>query len=229
MTYPPQQPGPYGPQQPYGQQPQGPYGPNTPWSGQQPGFPMGPPPPKRKAGLIASLIIVAILVVGGGGVGLYFLLSNDKKESSANGGAGDDDKSDDPRAAADAYVKALEKAINTKDLADVDLKPLKPLTCKDDFTQLEDELESAQDDAQTASPEPRPKIDVSIDNFKADKKGATFTLVREADGDSDEREMDVLKESDSWRVCGLYRDDDSGGGGGGPTTSRPIPNPIPTT
>lgn len=97
MTYPPQQPGPYGsgpygqPAGGYGQQPDG-YGqqPNQPGYGQQqpgystppggfgqpgyggpPGF-GGPPPKKTRTGLIIGLV-VALVVILGGGAGAYFV------------------------------------------------------------------------------------------------------------------------------------------------------------
>ncbi|MDQ3406231.1 MAG: hypothetical protein M3548_23025 [Actinomycetota bacterium] len=96
MTYPPQQPGPYGqqPQQPggYGQQP-------DPWAQPQPqpttqyqglgGFPGaggGPPPPPKKSnvGQIVAIVLIALLLLGGAGVGVYFL--NKDGEPSATGG-----------------------------------------------------------------------------------------------------------------------------------------------
>jgi hypothetical protein len=101
MTYPPQQPGPYG-QDPYGQQPpQGPYGQQPDQFGGQPayqgfggypgpdgGFPGGQPPqpPKpRNTGKIVAIVAIAVLVLGGGGVGAYFLLKDDKSPSGASG------------------------------------------------------------------------------------------------------------------------------------------------
>lgn len=234
MTYPPQPPGP--PQPPYGQQPPGPYGPNTPWSGQQPGYPVGPPPPKPKTGLITSLIIVAILVVGGGGVGAYFLLSNDDKESNSEGGNGGEGGDEgDPRSAADSYVKALQTAINTE-IEDVDLKPMKSFTCSEDYGKLEDQVEQAQEYAETATNPPSrdedDKITLGIKDFKGDDKGATFTLTQKQDGDEGpERELAVAEENGDWRVCGLFEEPDEETDDNGPSTSadQEIPNPIPTT
>ncbi|SDK11567.1 hypothetical protein SAMN04488074_104283 [Lentzea albidocapillata subsp. violacea] len=103
MTYPPQQPGPYGqqpPQQPgYGQQPQPGYGQQPGQYGQQPppgygqqpgqygqqpfGQPYGqpggfggPPPKKSNTGLIIG-VVVGVLVLVGGGITAAVLLSGD--------------------------------------------------------------------------------------------------------------------------------------------------------
>ncbi|GLZ37314.1 hypothetical protein [Actinokineospora sp. NBRC 105648] len=97
MTYPPQQPGPYGqqPQQPggYGNQPPGPYGQQPDPYAQQPpyqgpgGFPGGPggEPPKRNTGKIVAIVAIAVLVLGGAGVGVYFLT---KDKGGSNTGSG---------------------------------------------------------------------------------------------------------------------------------------------
>ncbi|GAA2983511.1 hypothetical protein [Actinokineospora diospyrosa] len=100
MTYPPQQPGPYGqqPQQPggYGNQPPqpGPYGPPTSQFPQQGGyqglggFPGGggQPPKPSNTGKIVAIVIIAVLVLGGAGVGVYFL-TKDGKSGAGGGGA----------------------------------------------------------------------------------------------------------------------------------------------
>ncbi|HEV2783387.1 MAG TPA: hypothetical protein VGX25_28725 [Actinophytocola sp.] len=89
MTYPPQQPGPYG-QEPHGQQP-GPYGqdPTAQYGQQPPGYggypggPGGPPPPKKtNAGVIAAVVAGAVLVLGGAGTGIYFLTKGDDTPSN---------------------------------------------------------------------------------------------------------------------------------------------------
>ncbi|SDC11042.1 hypothetical protein [Actinokineospora iranica] len=102
MTYPPQQPGPYG-QQPqpggYGNQPGNPpqpggYGPPQPDGfAQQPayqgfgGYPGGGEPPRKNnnTGKIVAIVAIAVLVLGGAGVGVYFLTkdSGDKPAASA--------------------------------------------------------------------------------------------------------------------------------------------------
>jgi hypothetical protein len=99
MTYPPQQPGPYG-QDPYGQQ-QPP--PQTPPYGGQSSFPgqssyqglgsYGPPPPppkKRNTGMIVAIVLIVLLVLGGGGVAVYVLTKGDDKNNEADGGKSGD-------------------------------------------------------------------------------------------------------------------------------------------
>jgi hypothetical protein len=253
MTYPPQQPGPYGPQdpygrqnphgqqppgQPYGQQPPGqpPYGQQQPYGqpqygapqwGQQPGFPPGPPPRKSRTGLITVLVIVAVLVVGGGGVAAFLLLKDDGGGGGGTAGGGDDT----PRATADAFTQALGVAISTP-VEDVDLTPLKPLTCADDYQQLSDELAGARGEGNSEPPE---KATFTVTNFTESGDGATFDMTqKQGDLEPEPRKMEVTKEDGRWVACGLYRGDDeqeepssppsSGGGGGGS-----IPNPIPKT
>jgi hypothetical protein len=96
MTYPPQQPDPYGSQQPpdpYGQRPS-PYSGQPPQSDpfrQQSGYqglgtyptgPSEPPPPKKSnTGTIIAIVLVALLVLGGGGTAVYFLTK--KKDDSS--------------------------------------------------------------------------------------------------------------------------------------------------
>lgn len=252
MTYPPQPPGPYGPQPPYNQGPypnqgpyqqQGPYPqqPNVPpWvGGPQGGFPMGPPPPKRRKGLIATLIIVAILVVGGGGVGAYLLLTReDDPEPAAGGGNGGDG---DVRTVAETFVREFETALNTERIEDVDIGPLEPVTCGEDYTQMRDELEDARDFAETNSPAQgeRAQVELELTDFTSDADGGAFTMTQSTDGEEGPtREMTVAKEDDDWQVCGLYDEqdptDEPTDDPGDETaderpTSRPVPNPIPTT
>lgn len=243
MTYPPQQPGPYGPQDPYGQQQpygQQPYGQQPqygapqqygePQWGQQPGYPVGPPPKKSRTGLIVTLIIVAVLVVGGGGVAAYLLLK-DKGDGTA-------------RAAADSYTKELGTQLS-KPFESVDLTALKPLTCADDFQQLTKELDNAREiqESATQSPDSR-TITFSISEFKETSDGATFKMTPKHNSETEDTlNMRVVKESDKWVVCGLYDNepqeqsppesrpssgsDDGGDDDGGIDTS--IPNPIPKT
>jgi len=256
MTYPPQQPGPYGPQDPYGQQqpygqqpqqPQQPYGQQpygqgqqpygqpqqygAPQWGQQPGYPVGPPPKKSRTGLITTLVIVAVLVIGGGGVAAFLLLKKD-----GGGGSG----SETPRATADTFTRELGSALSSK-IKNVDLSPLKALTCADDYKQLSGDLKAAQSGS-TAPSGDGEKTTFTISNYKDTSGGATFDMTPKRGSDeADPLNMKVLKESDHWVVCGLYSGDsgddspsgsetapdESGGGGGGNGGS--IPNPIPKT
>jgi hypothetical protein len=237
MTYPPQQPGPYGPQDPYGQQ--NPYGQQQPqqygqqpqyggqW-GQQPGFPAAPPP-KKKTGLIVTLVIVFLLVAGGGFAAWWFLIKDD---GGAGGGGGGDDS---PRAAADAYVKELGAAVS-KSPADATLDKVKPLMCAEDFKALDKELQDAkkEDDAS----EKPDATTFTVANFEEEGEGATFDMTQKrGDNERDPLKMDVKKEDGNFVVCGLSNP--SGGSGSGDGTSGnsepssggggngSIPNPIP--
>ncbi|ONI84255.1 hypothetical protein ALI144C_16475 [Actinosynnema sp. ALI-1.44] len=117
MTYPPQQPGPYGGQpDPYGQQPgwQDGYNQQQPAWGQQPnygGFPGGQPPRKSKTGLIIGLVVAGVLVVGGGVTAIILLTGGDDSKSTpaaqtTQAGGGDDAGS--PQAVVDRVIKAVD-------------------------------------------------------------------------------------------------------------------------
>ncbi len=237
MTYPPQQPGPYGQQDPYGQQ--NPYG-QQPQYGQQPygqqpygqqpqyGAPQwgqpdfAAPPPKKKTGLIVTLVIVALLVAGGGFAAWYFLIKDD-------GGTGGGDS---PRATADAYVKELGAAVS-KAPADVSLDKVKPLMCAKDYQELDKELQKAkkEDDA-SETPEP---TTFAVTNFKEEGEGATFEMTQKrGDDERDPLKLDVKKEDGNWVVCGLTNQsgssegtDGTSGGDAPPPANDSIPNPIP--
>jgi hypothetical protein len=93
MTYPPQQPGPYG-QDPYGQhqppQQTPPYGGQSSYQGLGSYGPPPPPPPKkRNTGMIVAIVLIVLLVVGGGGVAIFYLTKGDDKNNAA-----DDNKTD---------------------------------------------------------------------------------------------------------------------------------------
>jgi hypothetical protein len=86
MTYPPQQPGPYG-QDPYGQQqpPQTPpYGGQSSYQGLGSYGPPPPPPKKSNTGMIVAIVLIVLLVLGGGGVAFWVLNKDDNKNTSAD-------------------------------------------------------------------------------------------------------------------------------------------------
>jgi hypothetical protein len=193
---------------------------------------MGPPPKKSRTGLITTLVIVAVLVVGGGGVAAFLLLRNDNNAS---------DSADNARATADAFVKELGNQLS-KPVENVNLAPLQPLTCSNDYKKLNDELDEARDDrsSTTKSPDAK-KVTFGISEFKESGGGATFKMTPKPAGESaeDPINMKVIKESGRFKACGLYDQPSSGGGresepAGPPTKdggddNESIPNPIPTT
>ena len=243
MTYPPQQPGPYGPQDPhggqnpYGQQNpygrQNPYGQQPQWGapqwGQQPGYgyPPGPPPKKSRTGLVTTLVIVAVLLVGGGAVAAFLLL----KDNAGGGG----DPGGSPRAAADAFAEKLGAAVSSKP-EDASLDAVKPLMCASDYKELNDELQDAKkDDDAGEQPE---KTTFAVTNFKEEGEGATFDMTQKrGDDERDPLAMEVTKENGDWVVCGLYdgqqdQQEDSpaasaSSGDDDPPADQSIPNPIP--
>jgi hypothetical protein len=133
MTYPPQQPGPYGQPDPYGQQPgwqQGGYGQpqqqpawgqqQPDWGQQQPGYggypggPGGMPPQKSKNGLIIGLAIAGVLVVGGG-ITTVLLLTQDGDDKGSTPVAQTTDAPKGDNATAQGVVDQVIKAVDNKD------------------------------------------------------------------------------------------------------------------
>lgn len=236
MTYPPQQPGPYGQQDPYGQQ--NPYGQQPqqygqqpqfggPQWGQQPGYPAAPPP-KKKTGLIVTIVLLVLVLAGGGFAAWWFLIKEDNGGGGGGGGA-------DPRAAADAYVKELGAAVSNSP-ADASLDKVKPLMCAEDYKALDKELQEAKKD-EDANEKPDPTT-FTVTNFEEEGEGATFEMTQKrGDRERDPLKMDVKKEDGNFVVCGLSNP--SRGSGGGEETSGnsepssggggngSIPNPIP--
>lgn len=128
MTYPPQNPGPYG-TNPYGeQQPQQPPG---GWQQQQPGgwqqqpqqqpgygygqqptqgFGGYPPQPPKRTGLIVGLVVAGVLVVGGGATAIVLLSNSSSSDSGSSAGP-----SDTPKDSPDDLVNKVITAVEAKD------------------------------------------------------------------------------------------------------------------
>ncbi|OLF12252.1 hypothetical protein BLA60_09695 [Actinophytocola xinjiangensis] len=246
MTYPPQQPGPYGQQNPWGQQPQGQFPPQQqppsqapPWlSGDPGGFPSFEPDPKKsRGGLIAVIIVVVLLVLGGGGVAVWLLMDKDKKDDTGGGGGGN--TGDDARTVAENYVGELQVTLNTK-LADIDLSTMEGLTCAEDFERMEKEIGDFQDSGE-ADGAPG-DIKLVMKDFESTEEKGSFTMALTIGGsDGPDQKMTMGKEDGAWKVCGLYSSgsseepssteepsEPSEPSGEAPNTGAP-PNPIPTS
>jgi hypothetical protein len=190
---------------------------------------VGPPPKKSRTGLIVTLVIVAVLVVGGGGVAAFLLLKDDNSNSAGGGGT--------PREAADAFVAELGTQLS-KPVGEVDLGPLRSLTCGSDYNELNNDLSDAREKQSSATKKPdAKKVSFAISNFKESGDGASFDMTPKADGDAEgPLSMTVVKENTSWVVCGLYKKNQEEAPGSSPSSgedapsiSESIPNPIPKT
>lgn len=214
MTYPPQQPDPYGPQGPYGQQP-------DPFAGQSAyqglgGYPGGGEPPAPKnTGKIVAIVTIAVLVLGGGGAAAYFLTKGDEKPSSAAPTSsetkpepsGTDEPSEtkstkpgagntpatSPEDIVAAYITAYEK----KDFSTVTAEACEPYKNKygTDTSSLEDKL-SKYEVKGTAKGEPEVKgsvataeIDLVLTPETGEPKPAHIRIK-------------IVKEDGVWRFCG---------------------------
>jgi hypothetical protein len=249
MTYPPQQPGPYGQQNPWGQPPPGQFPPQQqppsqapPWAAGGGGYPgFDQQPQKSKGPKIALVVILVLLVLGGGGFGAWMLLNKDDDTNNTGGGG---DGGDGARAAAETYVEELQTAINTK-LEDIDLSALEPVTCADEFKLMEKQIGAAQQDGDPADGDAG-TVEIGLKDFTSSGEKASFLLTQTVEGKkAPDHEMSVAKEDGDWKVCGLYEFDSSGQEDPSedvptdapteePTDEPPasdgqVPNPIPTT
>ncbi|MGQ0839030.1 hypothetical protein [Actinokineospora sp.] len=223
MTYPPQQPGPYG-QDPYGQQQPG-YGQQPDPFAQQPAYqgfggypgPGGPPqPPKRdNTGKIVAIVLIALLVLGGAGVGVYFLTKGDDKPTTAAPGgstkntpSGSETQSPDdtstksttePPANDDGpqqVVEAYVDAYETKSFSSVTTAACDAYKKKygTDTSDLEGKL-AEFDIIATAKGSPE---------VKGSTATAQIDLKLSKDGQSKDAsiKIKIVKESGAWKFCG---------------------------
>jgi hypothetical protein len=199
MTHPPQQPGPYGQQGPWGQPPQPPVPSQAPpWlTNDVTGFPSFEPDPREsRGGRVAALVIVGLLVLGGGGFGVWLLMSRD----SQGAGSGDSEA----RTVAERYVRDMERTVNTP-IPDIDVAPLEPVTCAEDFEQIKQEIDDLKKYAGEAASRATPKVEISMTDFRTTADTASFTLTQVMDGDkSQDHEMTMARERGAWKVCGLF-------------------------
>jgi hypothetical protein len=216
VTYPPQQPGPYGQQpDPYGQNP---YGQQQPYGQDQYGQPAWGgggytgPPKKSKSGLIAALVIVGILVLGGGGVGIYFLAKGDDTDGNNGGTAGPVD-SNNPNAVAERLASLYETVINT-DLAEFDKKAFEQVLCSSDYGDLTKDFDNTRKlresrGRQPTKRAPDQRVDVAVKDFEADTDSGSFKLTLNdptSDGTASKPKDLTLRKTDGrWEVCGLYK------------------------
>lgn len=224
MTYPPQQPGPYG-QQPdnsggygYQQQPGG-YGQPDPYTQQTQyqglgGFPGGPPPPpKSSTGKIVAVVVIALLVLGGAGVGVYFLTKD-----SGNTTAGPEQTSSaappetetsqrtttsrrttssaPDTAGPQEVVDAYVRAYETKQFSSVTTQACDAYKKKygTDTTELEGKL---ADFDITAKASGEPKVTGSSATAEID-----LTLTKGTESKDASIRIKIVKESGDWKFCG---------------------------
>ncbi|GLZ31600.1 hypothetical protein Lesp02_37880 [Lentzea sp. NBRC 105346] len=227
MTYPPQQPGPYGQQpqpgygqQPYGQPPQqpGPYG-QQPY-GQQPGYGQqqppqgygqppygyGPPPKKTNTGLVVG-VIIGVLVLVGGVIGVVAMNSDGGSGSSASGNSGSTNTNSnssggsddaDAKQAAEEYFAASASRNESK---------VKSLTCKevwDEYEQAKRNLTPEQKEmAEKAKTLPVPQVTVKSASVSGDTATVAVTL-KSSFGGSDQTfdtDFKFKKVSGDWQYC----------------------------
>lgn len=216
MTYPPQQPGPYG-QNPYGQQPQTPpYGGQSSYQGLGSyGAPPPPPPPPKKTGMIVAIVLIVLLVVGGGGVAIWVLTKGDDKDTTASDG--DTDKSTAPSSepsettdtettettdpndainTPDDVRTAYMEAYENKSFSEVVASSCAAYKTKygTDTSSLEKTLSQYQI---TAAPRGEPEIN-------GNTATANIDLTLSADGTTEKPKIfiKIVEEDGQWRFCG---------------------------
>ena len=203
MTYPPQQPGPYGGPPPpgYGQDPwrqQGPY---------QGGFPTQPfpaAPPPRNTGKIVAIVLIALLLLGGVGAGVYFL-TRGTDEPTAGGATtappvatttkapADQTPDAGPETVVDEYIEAYEK----KSFGAVTAGACNAYKKKygTDTTQLDDQLKKYTTITGAAQGAPEVRGNVAVARI-------ALKLTTDAEVKDLAIEIKIVKEDGEWRFCG---------------------------
>ncbi|MGX7828358.1 hypothetical protein ACTG9Q_25035 [Actinokineospora sp. 24-640] len=196
MTYPPQQPGPYG-----GPPPQG-YG-HHPWQGQHPGgYPPPPPPeePQRNVGKIVAIVAIAVLLVGGVGAGVYFLTREAgptmSADSTAPGPASTSEAEQEPAVGPEAVVEEYITAYETKSFAAVTEEACAAYKKKYGMNtaQLESQLAKY---AITGTAQGAPVIKDEVATARI-----ALELADGADVNNVDIEIKIVKEDGEWRFCG---------------------------
>ncbi|SER30874.1 hypothetical protein [Actinokineospora terrae] len=227
MTYPPQQPGPYGqqPQQPggYGNQPPQP-GQQYPQTSQFPqqggyqglgGFPGGggQPPKPNNTGKIVAIVIIAVLVLGGAGVGVYFLTKDGKSDAGGGGGTTTSaPKTSTKKSATDEPTTTTKAAPDTSGPQEVVDDYLKAYESKSFSSVTESACDAYKDKYGTDTT--KLETDLAPFDITATAKGeptvsgnsatAVIDLVLSKDGTSKDAsiKIKIVKETGEWRFCG---------------------------
>ncbi|HVK21396.1 MAG TPA: hypothetical protein VM677_08555 [Actinokineospora sp.] len=219
MTYPPQQPGPYGqqpPQGPYGQQQPDPFATQPAYQGFG-GYPQPPQAPKpNNTGKIIAIVAIALIVLVGAGVGVYFLTKDKGTDTTAaptsttsttskpSTSKSEDDAptetseqqsggSVDPAEIVEAYISAYEN----KDFSDVTAEACEAYKKKygTDTSELEGKLSKY---TVTGKAKGKPEVKGSTATAEIDleltPQGGTATQAH--------IRIKIVKESGVWRFCG---------------------------
>lgn len=202
MTYPPQQPGPYGgpPQPGYGQDP---WRQQPPYQGgyQTQPFPAQSPEPPRNTGKVVAIVLMSLLLLGGTGVGVYFLTRDSgggQSEASPTQAppTTTGEAADEPAAGPEAIVEEYIAAYETKSFGAVTAEACKAYKKKygTNTAQLEKQLERY---TITGSAQGQPEVKGDV---------ATARIALELNSDADVKNVDIeikiVKEDGEWRFCG---------------------------
>ncbi len=172
-------------------------------------------PPGRRTGLVVGIVVAVVVLLAGGGTGLY-LLSNRSDEQPGGGTAGGGTD-----AAALAVVDKFTK-LNQDQLTQgrTNFAEFEGVVCAQDLATGQERAGSA-----TVRTTPQPNLTITTDHVQVDGDHGTFTMhVSGTDSTNRQHNQDVplrlVKDSGSWRVCGLY---DSAPASGTPS-SQPRPS-----
>jgi hypothetical protein len=220
MTYPPQQPGSYGQQNPYGQpsdpygQPQGGYGQPHGFGQQQAGHPAAPggpiqPPGGRKSntGLTIGLVVVVVLLLTGGVAAFVFLGKKDSGGTNSAGGATTANDTagrtisskDAAKKAAEGYAAAVTKVRSSYGY-DGTPDDFAPYTCDAEMTAFRADFKKFQE---TSANKPRPSVKdttVIVQNVSVsgNRGKASFTATN---ANRSAGTWPLLLENGKWTVC----------------------------
>jgi hypothetical protein len=181
MTYPPQQPGPYGP--PGQVDPYGPFG------QQMPGGYVGPPgygqSPKKRTGLVVG-IVIAVVVLVGAGIGGYYLFFRK---------AGADNANATPQQVVSGFAQSYTSLAHT--LSTDDLARVKTYLCAKD----QDAVQAIFDHEKSTNGKDT-SFSMRADSVTTTGDSGTFMLtISEAGTTSPPHKGTLVRQNAQWLVC----------------------------
>jgi hypothetical protein len=218
MTHPPQQPGSYGPQgpygppnpNPYGPPPQGPYGSQqpTPYGqpppGQQPPYgqpPYGqqPPPygyvgppgygqPPKKRTGLVVGIVIAVVVAIGAGIGAYFVFFH-------NGGNGRNSANATPQQVATGFAQSYTSLAHT--LSTDDLAKVKTYLCAKDQTAVQ----AIYDHEKAANGADQTFVMTASGAATTGNTGTFTVVIKDRSNQPVSHKGSLVRQNSQWLVC----------------------------
>ncbi|TCO53526.1 hypothetical protein [Actinocrispum wychmicini] len=143
---------------------------------------------RRRNGRILVIVAAALIVIVGG-VGILLLTRGD-------GGT------DDPNRAAQSFVDVYQRGLNSSG-RDVSASDFAPFVCAADMDGIKEAFSVKENPV-----DGEPRFRMSVKDVKTDGDKGSFTVVSQISAPgtqptSEDENYSLVKESGSWRVCGL--------------------------